>query len=151
MHNYERASNFPKSGFAAGPCLFKDTMQLEAFSRKNFNLGTAAMHINETLPDFLVDRIKLKYELSFTKVGILGMSFKPNNDDLRESLAYRLRKILTYENAIVMCTDPYINDPSFFKLNEVLAQCNIIFIGSPHAEYLNIDLSKVEVVNCWEQ
>ncbi|SVD87395.1 uncharacterized protein METZ01_LOCUS440249, partial [marine metagenome] len=61
MHNYERIATFPKSGFAAGPCLFKDTMQLEAFSRKNFSLGKAAININETLPDFLVDRIKLKY------------------------------------------------------------------------------------------
>ena len=151
MHNYERIATFPKSGFAAGPCLFKDTIQLEAFSRKNFSLGKAAININETLPDFLVDRIKLKYDLSFIKVGILGMSFKPDNDDFRESLAYKLRKILTYENAIVMCTDPYINDPSFFKLNEVLTQCKIIFIGCPHAEYKNVNLGEVEVVNCWEQ
>ena len=150
MHNYERASNFPKSGFAAGPCLFKDTMQLEAFSRKNFNLGTAAMHINEILPNFLVDRVKLKHDLSFIKVGILGMSFKPNNDDLRESLAYKLRKILAYENAIVMCTDPYIDDPSFFKLNDVLTQCDLIFIGCPHDEYKNLDLSEIEIVDCWE-
>ena len=55
------------------------------------------------------------------------------------------------ENAIVMCTDPYINDPSFFKLNEVLTQCKIIFIGCPHAEYKNVNLGEVEVVNCWEQ
>ena len=150
MHNYERASNFPKSGFAAGPCLFKDTMQLEAFSRKNFNLGTAAMHINEILPNFLVDRVKLKHDLSFIKVGILGMSFKPNNDDFRESLAYKLRKILTYQNAIVMCTDPYIDDPSFFKLNDVLTQCDLIFIGCPHDEYKNLDLSEIEIVDCWE-
>ena len=150
MHNYERASNFPKSGFAAGPCLFKDTMQLEAFSRKNFNLGTAAMHINEILPNFLVDQVKLKHDLSFIKVGILGMAFKPNNDDLRESLAYKLRKTLTYENAIVMCTDPYIDDPSFFKLNDVLSQCDLIFIGCPHDEYKNLDLSEIEIVDCWE-
>jgi UDP-N-acetyl-D-mannosaminuronic acid dehydrogenase len=150
MHNYERASNFPKSGLAAGPCLFKDTMQLEAFSRKNFNLGTAAMHINEILPNFLVDRVKLKHDLSFIKVGILGMAFKPNNDDFRESLAYKLRKTLTYENAIVMCTDPYIDDPSFFKLNDVLSQCDLIFIGCPHDEYKNLDLSEIEIVDCWE-
>jgi len=150
MHNYERASNFPKSGFAAGPCLYKDTIQLEAFSRKNFNLGTAAMHINEILPNFLVDQVKLKHDLSFIKVGILGMSFKPNNDDFRESLAYKLRKILTYENAIVMCTDPYIDDPSFFKLNDVLTQCDLIFIGCPHDEYKNLDLSEIEIVDCWE-
>ena len=150
MHNYERASNLPNSGFAAGPCLLKDTMQLEAFSQKNFNLGTAAMHVNEILPNFLVVRIKLKHDVSFMKIGILGMSFKPNNDDFRESLAYKLRKILTYENAIVMCTDPYIDDPSFFKLNDVLSQCDLIFIGCPHDEYKNLDFSEIEIVDCWE-
>jgi len=150
MHNYKRTASFPKSGFAAGPCLFKDTMQLEAFSRKNFNLGTAAMHINETLPNFLVDRVKIKFDLSFKKVGILGMAFKPNNDDSRDSLAFKLRKILSEENAVVMCTDPWIKNPSFFKMEDVLAQCNLIFIGCPHAEYVNLDLSGQDVIDCWK-
>ena len=39
MHNYPRAADLPGAGFAAGPCLFKDTMQLAAFNNNNFGLG----------------------------------------------------------------------------------------------------------------
>ena len=54
--DYPRAAGMPKPGFAAGPCLFKDTMQLAAFNNNNFLLGHAAMLINEGLPHFLVDQ-----------------------------------------------------------------------------------------------
>ena len=47
-------AGLPKSGFAAGPCLFKDTMQLSAAYDNHFALGHAAMLVNEGLPNFLV-------------------------------------------------------------------------------------------------
>jgi UDP-N-acetyl-D-mannosaminuronic acid dehydrogenase len=45
--DYPRAADFPAAGFTAGPCLFKDTMQLAAFSNNTFALGNSAMMINE--------------------------------------------------------------------------------------------------------
>src|SRR6185436_13811931 len=54
-HNYPRMAGMPGPGFAAGPCLLKDTMQLAAFSRNSFPLGHAAMLVNEGLPARLVD------------------------------------------------------------------------------------------------
>lgn len=148
-HNYRRASSFPVAGFAAGPCLFKDTMQLAAFNRQNFGLGHAAMLLNETLPDFLVEQVKRERSLSETKVGILGMAYKPDNDDSRDSLAYKLLKLLTYEHATVMCTDPFIRDPRFFTLEEVLQECEILFIGCPHSEYHSLDFGGKRVIDCW--
>ena len=56
--DYPRMAGLPKSGFAAGPCLFKDTMQLAAANNNNFSLGHSAMLINEGLPNFLVRHIK---------------------------------------------------------------------------------------------
>ena len=56
--DYPRMAGLPKSGFAAGPCLFKDTMQLAAATNNNFSLGHAAMLINEGLPNFLVRHAK---------------------------------------------------------------------------------------------
>ena len=56
--NYQRAQDLPDAGFTAGPCLFKDTMQLAAFNSHNFSLGHAAMTVNETLPNFLVESVK---------------------------------------------------------------------------------------------
>ena len=149
MFDYERAADFPMAGFAAGPCLFKDTMQLASFNRQNFALGHASMLINETLPDFLVEQGKINFEMEGKKIGILGMAFKANNDDSRESLAYKLKKLLQYEGANVLCTDPYINDPGFSSIETVLDTCELIFIGCPHNEYRDIKLNDHKVIDCW--
>ena len=58
MHDYPRAADLPGAGFAAGPCLFKDTMQLASFTGNNFALGHSAMLINEGLPAYLVNRLE---------------------------------------------------------------------------------------------
>ena len=58
IYKYDRAKDFPKSGFAAGPCLLKDTMQLSAYSRQLFTFGHSAMLVNETLPEFLISDLK---------------------------------------------------------------------------------------------
>lgn len=148
-HNVWRASDLPVAGFSAGPCLFKDTMQLAAYNRQSFALGHAAMLVNETLPDFLVDQVKKNTSLAGVRVGILGMAFKADNDDNRESLAYKLRKLLQHENAIVLCTDPYILDSCFYPLETVLNTCKFIFIGCPHSVYRNLNLEKHQVIDCW--
>ena len=46
------------SGFTAGPCLLKDTMQLSSFYNKNFSLGHAAMNVNEGMPKFIYDDLR---------------------------------------------------------------------------------------------
>jgi UDP-N-acetyl-D-mannosaminuronic acid dehydrogenase len=147
--DYPRAATFPTAGFAAGPCLFKDTMQLAAFSRPGFSLGHAAMLVNETLPDFLVDQARCTGPLEGRTVGILGMAFKPDNDDRRESLAYKLRKLLVHAGARVKCTDAFIQEPGFEPLETVLREAEVLFIGCPHSAYRSIDFSGREVVDCW--
>src|SRR5262249_55093862 len=121
--DYPRMAGLPKSGFAAGPCLFKDTMQLAAANDNNFQLGLTAMLINEGLANFVVQQMKARYPLEELTVGILGMAFKGDCDDARESLSYKLRKILEYEAAGVVCTDPYVKDPGLVSLEETLERC----------------------------
>ena len=67
---YGRAYNIPTAGFAAGPCLLKDTMQLAAFNNNNFFLGHAAMMVNEGLPNFIVESLRHKQDISKKKIGI---------------------------------------------------------------------------------
>jgi UDP-N-acetyl-D-mannosaminuronic acid dehydrogenase len=134
-HNYDRAKDFPKPGFAAGPCLFKDAMQLGAFNDGNFYLGHTAMLINEGMPNYVVKKLKEKYELSKMNVGILGMAFKGESDDARESLSYKLKKILQIEAQEVFCTDPYVRDEKLQPLEEVLIQSDILIVAAPHNEY----------------
>jgi UDP-N-acetyl-D-mannosaminuronic acid dehydrogenase len=133
--DYPRMHSFPRAGFAAGPCLLKDTMQLGAFNHGSFVLGQAAMMVNEGLPYLVVQELKQDYALSYMTVGILGMAFKPNSDDPRSSLSYKLRKILVLECKRVLCTDPYVKDADLTPLDDVIAQADLLIVGTPHDCY----------------
>ena len=149
-HNYPRTMGMPKPGLAAGPCLVKDTMQLAAFSQNNFVLGHAAMLINEGLPAHLIQLAKCQTTLRDKTTGILGMAFKAESDDPRDSLSYKLRRLLALESQRVLCHDPYIQDASFATLQQVLANADVLFVATPHNAYrgLTIPNSRV-VVDIW--
>ncbi|MHB8336531.1 MAG: nucleotide sugar dehydrogenase [Ignavibacteriaceae bacterium] len=146
---YPRAKDFPKAGFAAGPCLFKDTMQISSFYNNNFFLGHAAMLINEGLPSFIVNHLKTKFDLSKMSVGILGMAFKADSDDKRESLSYKLKKILEMEAKQVYCSDVYINDLGFISVDDLIRKSDIIIIGAPHKQYTNLKFNKKKLFDIW--
>ena len=147
--DYPRLESFAKAGLAAGPCLFKDTMQLSSFSNNNFFLGHSAMLVNEGLPDFIVEEMKKKYQLNYQCVAVLGMAFKGNNDDPRESLSYKLKKRLEIEAGQVLCHDPYIKDSRFATLEEVKKKADIIVLAAPHSEYAKEDWQGKIVVDMW--
>ncbi|HZL08165.1 MAG TPA: nucleotide sugar dehydrogenase [Candidatus Dormibacteraeota bacterium] len=147
--DYPRLKTFAKAGLAAGPCLFKDTMQLSAFSGNNFFLGHSAMLVNEGLPDFIIAAMKNKHDLTKKTVGILGMAFKGNNDDPRESLSYKLKKKLEVEAETVLCNDPYIKDPRFVSLDEIKKKADIVVLATPHTVYAEEDWSGKVLVDMW--
>ena len=69
------------------------------------------MQVNEGLPAYIVSALERRYGgLEGKTVGILGMAFKAESDDPRASLSYKLRKLLTWAGARVVCTDPYVSD-----------------------------------------
>jgi UDP-N-acetyl-D-mannosaminuronic acid dehydrogenase len=140
--NYPRMAGFSRSGFAAGPCLLKDTLQLAAFNHNSFPLGQAAMTVNEGLPSFIVRRLREARNLSKDTVGILGMAFKGDIDDRRSSLSYKLRKVLSLECKEVLCTDPYICEPGFLPLKDVLARADVLILGACHKEYKRLRTRK---------
>lgn len=147
--DYPRAIDMPGAGFAAGPCLFKDTMQLAAFHNNNFALGHTAMTINEGMPLYLTSRLEAQYDLANMTVGILGMSFKGGSDDIRSSLSYKLKRILTFKAGAVLCTDPYVTvDPTLVSLDAVLDKADLLVVATPHPEYRDLKTTK-PVADIW--
>lgn len=148
-YKYERAADLPRAGFAAGPCLFKDTMQLAAFNNNNFHLGQASVMINEGLPLYVVARAEQRFDLSQMNVGILGMAFKAESDDIRSSLSYKLKRILRFKTKRVLTHDPYVTiDPELLPLDDVLAGSDLLIIGTPHSEYRSLTTSK-PIIDIW--
>ncbi|MBI4439832.1 nucleotide sugar dehydrogenase, partial [Candidatus Woesearchaeota archaeon] len=150
MDGYKRAEALPTAGFAAGPCLLKDTMQLAAYGGGNFLLGHAAMMVNEGLPNFIVEEIKKKHDLNQKKVGILGMAFKANIDDVRDSLSFKLGKVLRFNGAKVYYSDEYAKNPDFVTKEKLIEESEIIIVAVPHKQYKGLAIPKgKEVVDLW--
>jgi UDP-N-acetyl-D-mannosaminuronic acid dehydrogenase len=149
-HNYPRLKSIPRPGFAAGPCLVKDTMQLSAFARNRFGLGQAALLINEGLVLHVIDDLKNRFDLAKTTVGLLGMAFKAESDDIRASLSYKLKNVLTGQARAVLTTDPFVTtDPELLPLTQVIERSDLLILCAPHAAYRIADFKGKPVVDIW--
>lgn len=142
--NYPRCT-IPTPGLSGGPCLRKDAFCLVAASPNGFPLGSAAIDANERLSDWLTRRLDIKPGMV---VAICGAAFKPENDDIRDSLSYRLKKLLEFRGATVLMTDPYAKAPGLVSQEEALAQADLVIIATPHAAYRHI--RGFNVVRIWE-
>jgi UDP-N-acetyl-D-mannosaminuronic acid dehydrogenase len=148
--HYPRMESIPGPGFTAGPCLMKDTMQLFAFQKHDFILGQVAMTINEGLPNFIVERLARQFDLRKTRVGILGMAFKAESDDIRDSLSYKLGKLLRFHGAQVFYSDEYAKDPTFVSKEELIASSDVVIVGAAHNAYRQLQIpARIEVVDLW--
>ncbi len=149
-HNYPRLRSVPRPGFAAGPCLVKDTMQLSAFASNRFGLGHAALLINEGLVLHVVEDLKRRFDLANMTVGLLGMAFKAESDDVRASLSYKFKKVLNGQARAVLTTDPFVtSDPELKPLDSVIAESDLMILCAPHAAYAQADFKGKPVFDVW--
>lgn len=147
---YPRMQSLPGAGFAAGPCLYKDTHQLVTFAQQQFGIGRAAIQANEGLPAFVVEQLAARFDLAQTTVGLLGMAFKADSDDPRASLSYKLKKLLRFGARAVLTTDPWVkDDPDLLALDEVTARCDVLVLCAPHAVYRPMDFQGRPVLDVW--
>ena len=147
---YERNLNLPKAGFTAGPCLLKDTMQLSSFLKKKFHLGHAAMQINESIPDFIIKELNKIKNIKKKVIGVLGLAFKPENDDIRDSLSIKLLKLLKKNKFKTLQSDEYFQDKRNVSKEYLLKKSHVIIIGAPHKSYNKISYpKKTKLINVW--
>ena len=76
------------------------------------------------------------------------MGFKAGSDDPRESLSYKLRKILVLKANAALCSDPYITDERFTPLEDVLERADLLIVAAPHPEYRDLVTDK-PVADIW--
>ena len=152
VEGYKRNQSMPKAGFAAGPCLYKDTAQLNAFLKNQFTLGKTATSINQNFPKFIYKKMlnKFKKKLKRKKIGILGMAFKSDIDDIRDSLSIDLWKYLKRKKINVLISDEFVKMENIINKKELIKKSDIIILGAPHSSYKNLKIPKDKfLIDTW--
>ena len=152
MTGYERNINLPMSGFSAGPCLLKDTMQLSSFYKGNFGLGQSSMKINQLgMINLVVDKIKKIRNYKHKTIGILGVAFKAETDDTRDSLSIELINKLKKNKLKVIYTDTYYKEgKKSLSTLELIKKSDIVILGAPHKEYKKLKIPKTKkIIDVW--
>jgi UDP-N-acetyl-D-mannosaminuronic acid dehydrogenase len=121
-------------GFTAGTCLRKDF----TFSEERSNapgMLLAVSRVNESVPLFVVQGIKRRVgDLSDKKVAVLGVGFKRDSDDDRDSLSYKLIRFLERELADIAVHDPFVPGP-WVGLEEAVTDADVVIIATNHSAY----------------
>ena len=146
--DYPRAKDLPLPGFAAGPCLVKDTMQLDYFTKYTFDLGKISIKTNEEMPDYIINLLKNRYDLKNMTVGILGMTFKAGIDDFRSSLSFRLESGLLKVSKKVLCSDEMLQKDGFVSSEELISASDLVIIATPHSSYASLKIN-TPLVDIW--
>jgi len=147
---YIRNANIPASGFTAGPCLLKDTMQLSSFYNHKFLLGHSALSINEGIPKFIINKLNTKYNLKKKTVGVLGLAFKSETDDIRDSLAIKLLKLLKSKKIKTLQSDEYYKHKDNIDKRDLIKKSDIIILSTPHQAYKKLKIRKNKIlIDIW--
>jgi UDP-N-acetyl-D-mannosaminuronic acid dehydrogenase len=108
------------------------------------------MLVNEGLVLYVVDELRRLRDLSQTTVGLLGMAFKPEVDDIRASLSYKLKSTLLMHARQVLTTDPFVKcDPELRPVQEVIDGSDVLILSTPHCAYKNLDLRGKPIFDIW--
>jgi len=150
VYGYSRNKNLPMAGFAAGPCLVKDTMQLMNFCKNNFSLGKDSLEINMNFPMYIVQQLEKRFDLKKKKIGILGLAFKSDVDDTRDSLSLELIKVLQRKKIKYYFSDSYCDYPGSISANDLIKKSDIIIVATPHKHYKNLKIKKNKIlIDTW--
>jgi len=138
--NYKRGG-LSLPGLTGGPCLFKDGFFLIS-DIPFIDLISTSWKINESVPLYLINKVKHRRKLEGKKAVILGLAFKADIDDIRESLAFKVKKALERERAKVFLHDPYISKYNT-DIKQVLKNAEFVFIATNHSFYKKLNIEEI--------
>src|SRR4051794_40910139 len=124
----------PQPGFTAGTCLRKDfTFSEERSPAPGMLLAVSRVH--ESVPLFIVEGLKRRLgSLRGRKVAVLGLAFKADTDDERDSLAHKLIRLLERELADVSVHDPLVPTPTS-SFEDAVTGADVVVVATNHGEY----------------
>lgn len=133
-HDYPRGG-LAQPGFTGGTCLRKDF----AFSEERSSapgMLLAVSRVNESVPLFIVEGLKRRLggTLADRRVAVLGLAFKADSDDERDSLAFKLVRLLERELADVAVHDSHVPTPTQ-SLDDALRDADAVVIATNHSEF----------------
>jgi UDP-N-acetyl-D-mannosaminuronic acid dehydrogenase len=139
--------DYPRGGMAlpgltAGTCLRKDF----AFSEERSNapgMLLAVSRVNESVPHFLVEGMKRRVgPLTGRRVAVLGLTFKRDTDDERDSLSHKLVRLLERELAVVAVSDPHVAGPTQTP-EAAIEGADVVVVATNHSEFTDGNLLEV--------
>ncbi len=138
--NYPRNRGLAKAGLVGGPCLMKDSMQMSFLFKKKSSLVNSAYQINEKLPEMIVNDLEAKNKNK--KIGILGLTFKPDSDDIRGSLSLKLLKVLKRKGFKFLYSDPYYKLKKGVSAKKLIEKSDVVIIATNHSRYKNLKIKR---------
>lgn len=134
-----------------GSCFPKDTKAIASFADQigaQASLIKTVIDINKTQPERIIFLLKnaLGKNLRNKKIAVLGLSFKPNTDDIRESVSFSIIEKLLSEKAKITCHDPMVYKE---KIPQQLQDLNLVLADSAKDAIKDVDA--VIVVTSWEE
>ncbi|MBI2523102.1 nucleotide sugar dehydrogenase [Candidatus Woesearchaeota archaeon] len=144
--------HYPGAG-VGGHCIAVDPYYLISKAKQlgfNHRFLSLAREINESMPSYTIELLeqelkKINKKIENAKVGVLGLAYKANVDDVRESPALKIIDILKSMKADIFVFDPYVKKQSNVKdLNELLEKSDYLILATDHNEFRNMDLSKLK-------
>lgn len=144
-------AHWPSCG-VGGHCIPVDPYYLiEKAKENNFDhvFLRAARKINNSMPEYTVELLQdalneIEKPLKGTKIGLLGLSYKANVGDLRESPSLELIKLLKEKGAVLEIFDPYVTKMSTTKtVEELLGKCEAVLLATNHREFVQIPVEQL--------
>jgi len=127
-----------------GHCLAIDPYFICAQAPEEAKIIRLSRDTNRSMPHFVVDKIEMLVSgVENPKIALLGMAYKGNVDDLRESPSVEIAKLLKEKNYNIVINEPHVDDKRFVTIEEAVENADLVVILTDHNEYKALDCEEI--------